>query len=197
MGRQSDKGSPHVMASWDAASLAATMRILKQLDADLYNGVRDTMRREARQILEEQRRAVRGLSSAGGASRWAALTGGVARSATAQRRAEAAERKHRGLRERVARGLKIEYRERPTAHRRFIGIRVRMSANAMPDGQERIPKHMNYGGWRHPVYGNRENWVMQEISPPGWFDGTFARMRDQAAAAIGRAIDEAFRKAQQ
>lgn len=189
-------GAAKTIITFDAATTAATLRILKQADANLYKELRATMRKEASKIKNAQAAAVRGLATSGsrgggGAARVLNVTGGAAQSAAANRRGERA----RGLRNAAAGALKIEYREKATARRPFLGIRIRMSATAMPGDQRRLPKHMNYGRWRHPVFGNEDAWVTQTISPDGWFDGTFAKMRGAAAVAIGTAIDDAFRKA--
>lgn len=29
---------------------------------------------------------------------------------------------------------------------------------------------LNKGTWRHPLYGNREFWFIQQVDKPGWFD---------------------------
>lgn len=180
------------------------MRVLKAADRNLYDNVRKTMRSEAGNIKAQQAAAVRGLASSGsrggGNIRRAsfAFTRSISGRNGASRANERTLRKAirgSGLRESAARGLKIEYRERATAKRPFLGVRVRMSAASMPEGQGRLPKHMNYSRWRHPVFGNRDAWVTQTIAPDGWFDGTFARMKGGAVSAINRAITSAYRQA--
>lgn len=190
-------GAPRTLITFDQAAFGASMRILKGVDKALYTNLRKTIRAEATKVKNEMASAARGLDSDSGAARQLAATGGVARTAAAQARGERANLgrsgKSRGLRDRTAKALKIEYRERPSARSRWIGVKIRMSASALPSDQRRLPKHMNYGRWRHPVYGNSEGrWVTQTIGPVGWFDGTFSKHRAQAAIAIGKAIDAAF-----
>lgn len=60
------------------------------------------------------------------------------------------------------------------------GIRIRSKRKGMPRGFEHAPKRMNArGGWRHPVFGNKEVWVTQ-VGAPNWFDDV---MRDQRPEA--------------
>lgn len=189
-------GAPRTLISFDAGSVAATMRILKQADENVYKELRSTLRKEATKVKNAQKDAVMGISSRGSSggganARQQFATGGVATSASAARRGERA----RGLRSASAAALKIEYREKATASRPFLGIRVRMSSKAMPYDQRRLPKHLNYGRWRHPVFGNADAWVTQSAAPEGWFDGTFAKMRGRIVIAMGQAIDRAYAKA--
>lgn len=192
--------------SFDSKSFEATMRLLKNADAALYKQLRSTIRAEGTKIKTAQQQAVRGLTvnGNGGVSRSRgggrkarfifaaritaenALTGSLTK--TQVRRAERAT----SLRESAARAVGVEVRERPSARVRTAGVRIRLRASQMPAGQGRLPKHMNYGRWRHPVFGNQDNWTTQTALPQGWFDGTFKEMRAEAVQAIGKAIDEAF-----
>lgn len=56
----------------------------------------------------------------------------------------------------------------------------------------------NRGFIRHPVFGNRENWVTQEV-PPGWFDVTMKAgapvVRPELQQAIERVADQVVRDA--
>lgn len=180
-----------VIIRFDQQAFARTMRALRSVDKATYDNLRRTMRVEAGKIKTAQATAVRALKPVG-SSGTSSVGGAVARQAAATSGIRGRERANHGLRDAVARGLKIEYRERATARRPFIGIRVRLSGSTMPPGQGRLPKHMNYGRWRHPVFGDTELWRETALAPVGWFDGTFAKHRGAAAIAIGRAIDAAF-----
>lgn len=187
-------GAPRTLITFDQAAFGASMRIMKGVDKALYANLRKTIRQEATKIKNAQAAAVKSLDSkstgggAGANARENYVTGGAAKSAAMARRGARA----RGLRASAASALKIEYRERPSARSRWIGVKVRMSSKALPSDQARLPKHMNYGRWRHPVFGNKDAWVTQTVGPVGWFDGTFSKMRGQAAINIGKAIDAAF-----
>lgn len=56
----------------------------------------------------------------------------------------------------------------------------------------------NRGFIRHPVFGNRENWVTQEV-PPGWFDDTMKAgapvVRPELQKAIDRVAEQVIRDA--
>jgi hypothetical protein len=199
MGRVTPAGG--VVLKFDDRSLQSLLATLKRADADLYREVRTTMRKEAQKIKRAQEQAVKSLSSKGGSrgsagrSREAtaagitaenALTGTLSR--TQARRASRAT----SLRSATARALAVEVRDRPSARMRTAGARIRMRASAMPADQRRLPKNMNRGRWRHPVFGDRDVWVSQYVSERGWFDATFDRMKDDAVRAIDAAVDSAF-----
>lgn len=50
---------------------------------------------------------------------------------------------------------------------------VRLVSRKTPDlrGFKSAPRWTNRGTWRHPVFGNRNNWATQK-GPRNWFDGT-------------------------
>lgn len=73
-------------------------------------------------------------------------------------------KKHTGLRRKVAATVRIEARYSGDR----MGVRVRTEGSRMPGDLRRIPKRMNRGGWRHPVFGT-SRWVRQDV-PAGWFD---------------------------
>ena len=93
--------------------------------------------------------------------------------------------KSTGLRAAIASAVSIRY----SRSKRNPGVRVYVPARKMPQGQGRLPRLMNKGAWRHPVYGNKNNWVEQK-SDRGWWDDTakkeLPRVRRELAAAIER-----------
>lgn len=92
-----------------------------------------------------------------------------------------------GLRESIAKGVtrKITYSGYRT------GVRVRVDKKYLPTDQESLIRATNRGTVRHPVYGNRDVWVSQKFTPPGWFNRA---IRDHGPEAV-RKIKEAARKA--
>jgi len=54
-------------------------------------------------------------------------------------------------------------------------VRVMVNRAALPEGKGRLPVLMNRGAWRHPVFGDRENWQPQS-SQRGWWDEPGARL---------------------
>jgi hypothetical protein len=185
--------------SFDQKSFEATMKMLKSADAELYKSLRRKMLAQGTKIKNAQQDAVRGLDvkgvrGGGGKSRSIfaarvtadnALTGTLSK--TQIRRANRAT----SLRSAAAGAVGVEVREKPSARVRRVGVSIRMKSSRMPPGQGRLPKHMNYGRWRHPVFGT-DTWVTQTAREQGWFDGTFKSMKDDSLRAIDAAITEAW-----
>lgn len=68
------------------------------------------------------------------------------------------------------------------------GVRVRARKSGMPRGFANAPKRLNRdGGWRHPVYGNRDVWVRQ-LGAPDWFDDPLQARKAEYRAAVERAV---------
>ena len=93
-----------------------------------------------------------------------------------------------GLRESVARTVRVVNRSRGQSHQ----LTVKSEGSRMPGGQRMLPVHMNKGTWRHPVFGNRNAWVDQKVTP-GWFDKPVETHRNRIFEQIERAIDDALR----
>lgn len=92
---------------------------------------------------------------------------------------------------------KVAQQVRP--HVRFSGrspgVSIKASKRGMPRNFKNAPKRLNArGGWRHPVYGNREAWVHQSVSRPGWFDETLRRRRDRYRKAVNDAVVDMARR---
>lgn len=92
--------------------------------------------------------------------------------------------KSTGLRARVAKatGLSITAR----------GIRIRVSGKKMGD-QKNLAKYLDaslgrYTRWRHPVFGNRNNWVEQRGDP--FFFATIRKHTRDFRAACSEAMDK-------
>ena len=86
--------------------------------------------------------------------------------------------RHTRLRGRVAGATRLQVR----TGGRAAGVRIRVAKKA---GLGLLPRHLNRGEWRHPVFGNREVWVTQTV-PPGWFD----RPAKAGAPAVRRRLLE-------
>lgn len=82
-------------------------------------------------------------------------------------------------------------------------ISVRARSSKMPGGARgplgRMPKHWNYGGWRHPVFAQKGvgkgahtgAWVRQDVDR-GWFDGTWAQRRERVQRDLMKAAENAY-----
>lgn len=90
--------------------------------------------------------------------------------------------KHTGLRARIAACAQTA----TWGHGREVNVSVEMNPKKMPPGELSLPLGMEgEKRWRHPVYGNREEWVTQPPHPYFY----------QAADGYGRAAGDALRAA--
>jgi len=94
-----------------------------------------------------------------------------------------------GLRSTSARAIKSKVNY--TGRR--IGARIYIDASVLPQSQRKLPKHINTGHWRHPVWGHRSNWVTQIATPPGAFDKPIIRRRDAVRRKVNAAVNEVLR----
>ncbi len=52
-------------------------------------------------------------------------------------------------------------------------MNIRASGARMGEkSARRLPRYVDRGSWRHPVYGSRSAWVVQQSWAPGWFTDT-------------------------
>jgi hypothetical protein len=77
---------------------------------------------------------------------------------------------------------------------RWSGARVKAFKLKNVRGFANAPKRLNRpGGWRHPVYGNREIWVQQH-GKVDWFDRAFQGREGQYRAAVEAAMENMARR---
>lgn len=94
-----------------------------------------------------------------------------------------------GLRAQVARGIKSKV----SYSGRKLGARITVDTVQFPPSQRNLPKHLDSPrGWRHPVWGNRQNWVGQKGEP--YFSVPIERHIKDVRAAIVRAVDNVLRR---
>ncbi|MFJ4365061.1 hypothetical protein ACIP4S_13010 [Streptomyces chartreusis] len=83
-----------------------------------------------------------------------------------------------GLRGQMVKATRVEVR----TVGRDAGVAIRVDGRKMPSKQKSLPAMMEgTKRWRHPVFGNRENWVTQTRKP------YFYRVVQPAGAASRRA----------
>jgi hypothetical protein len=167
---------------------------------DLQRALTKAIRKSTADAVDDARETVRGLDIDGhdaGVSERAATArhttgrGGGARArlehqlSRAKDRERAYKRAHlrAGLREATARATTPKIKVNAAS----VYVRIRVNRAQMPPDQTRLPRYMNKGEWRHPVFGDRDVWVSQS-APPGWFDTTLAGHSDDIRAAIGKEI---------
>jgi hypothetical protein len=155
----------------------------------LQREIRQALKNGAEPAAEKARQNVLGLSSRGGRGSARATRTAHALGRRRKPLSEAAKAKVHagtGLRSSVARATKLTVTMRGNTAK----AEIKVNASLMPPDQRKLPKHMNSGKWRHPVMGNRRNWVTQTVSPDRWFD----RAMDWGGP---KARDEAFKTVRQ
>lgn len=92
---------------------------------------------------------------------------------------------HTGLRARVAAGVGVRA---GIGRNPYLRVYTQM-ANPNEAG---IPRGLDSSsGWRHPVFGNKEVWVRQMPTNPGWFTDTFSDGKGQFQDAIEKVLEHA------
>lgn len=77
---------------------------------------------------------------------------------------------------------------------RWSGARVKAFKTKNVRNFPNAPKRLNRaGGWRHPVYGNREVWVQQR-GKVDWFDRSFEGRESHYKAAVEAAMENMARR---
>lgn len=74
-----------------------------------------------------------------------------------------------------------------------VALAFRVRAGNLPPSQRKLPRRWDLpGGWRHPVFGNREVWVSQIGHP--YFRTTVTNNRGQVTSAVVAAMAVAAEK---
>lgn len=89
-----------------------------------------------------------------------------------------------GLRAAIADSIVV--RTRSTGAR--AGVRVKTNSPAL-GSKARLPRLMNRGHWRHPVFGNRRNWADQ-TSRAGWWDTTADAHASRVRREMKKVLDD-------
>jgi hypothetical protein len=77
---------------------------------------------------------------------------------------------------------RVKVRLRFTGRSAGVAVRIQQTPNLR--GFKMAARRLNRTQWRHPVYGNKENWATQ-ISPiPGYFDETLSKYKAEYTAAV-------------
>ena len=90
-----------------------------------------------------------------------------------------------GVRRAIAQGVGI----RISAAKSGGGVNIAASGRKLPENRRAMVRLLNKPSWRHPVFGNREQWVTQSGRP--YFGSVLYRYRDDIRDAVQRALDEA------
>lgn len=114
------------------------------------------------------------------------LKGSVKKVQEAALAIEAHGRDHSGLRKRIAKGVKIKA-TRSASTFRVVTSMTNPSEAALPRGMDASFA----GGFRHPVFGDPENWVVQHGDP--WFMDTMSDQQDELRDAMEKVLYAAAR----
>lgn len=73
------------------------------------------------------------------------------------------------------------------------GATVWVDKGRLPPDLKNMPKVINEGRIRHPVFGNRRRWVTQWAQPP-WWDTTVRRHMPRMEREVSRVLDDVRRR---
>lgn len=93
-----------------------------------------------------------------------------------------------GLRQRIARSIGVQVK----TGARSAAVRVRVSKAKMGD-QFKLPRLLNSGSFRHPVFGS-STFVEQNQGSRGWFFDVGKRNKANVQREIVRAIEDVIRQ---
>lgn len=176
---------------WDAA-----VKRLRSADKTVRVEMGKEIRKITAPIVKEMRQEILGMDS-----RVTGISGGArSRARTAAERAKdvraAKERAQRrlerggyGLRKTIAQSIRTKI----SLNGRSQGVRIRVDPARLGVAGRKLPRNIDKGRWRHPVFGNRENWV-EQTNKPGWFTATAAKHQATARNDIMHAIQRAVKK---
>ena len=90
-----------------------------------------------------------------------------------------------GLRQKVAASIRLTFSTRGGE----FTMKVKTNASSLPPNQRVLVKKLNKrAGWRHPLFGNREQWYVNKAYPEAWWRDISERHK----ALIRRDIEQAF-----
>lgn len=106
-------------------------------------------------------------------------------------RARKTTRAHFGLRAAVARGVKSRVKYSGYT----VGARIYEDTSALPEDQRKLPRYLNRpSGWRHPVFGNRDQWVHQVGGE--WFEPPIRKRVVRIRAGVVQAVSKTLKELQ-
>lgn len=144
------------------------------------------MRAEAKPIVGDLQKAILGVDSKGVGG------GGTKRRAASHAvRAKRPRAYDHGLRASIARGVKSRVKYSGFS----VGLRLYVDVSRLPNKQRKLPFYIDSpAGWRHPVFGNRDNWVQQFGQP--WFYVTCRRDAPRVRGGLVAAVNDALKELQ-
>ena len=165
------------MIEIDPADFAKRVREISQVDPEFKKAVKKRLKTAAEPVVEEVKRAALSIPAKGG-------------DATAARKKRG---ENLGLRASLANATISDIN--PTKKGAILKIRVSTTKFISASGRPRtIPYYMEgrrKRAWRHPVFGNRENWVEQKPHP--FLGVTVLPHKMKFAGEVTQALDDALK----
>ncbi len=177
----------------DFAALARKFRAAGANGAAIRKKLTATIQKRLKRITDEQAQAldamkVKSARGKGSKRREQFLAAAASRKLDRTGRKTRAARGGHSLRATIKRGIKSKVAY--TGYK--LGARISIETGHMPPSQRKLPRHLdNPRGWRHPVWGNRENWVHQYGAP--WFRGPIAKHRVSIRREVQHDVNEVMR----
>lgn len=94
-------------------------------------------------------------------------------------------RRNTGLREQIARAITV----RTKTSGKGAGVRISVQSGKLPPNKTRMPSLMNKGSWRHPLFGNRDDWYPQDVEA-GWFTDTLKGQSTNVRHELAAVLDD-------
>lgn len=175
----------------DATDFVTAARVLKAVEPELRKAMLKGVRQAATPLRNDLRAAVKATSANASSTNMTRALWVLSRyRGTNWERAGRSALRRSGLRDGVARSIRIVAKSSGFAGQ--AGVRISTSGQGLPPDQRTLPRRMNKGSWSHPVYGNRNAWVKQTVSPPGWWSSTARRSGPAAREGVKAAVREAL-----
>lgn len=182
----------------DAPDFVAISRALKAEKPHLRRELFRKIREAARPIVLDLRQAINSVDSQaegsggvglGSAQRAAYMVGkrGSSKYGADLLKYATREAGRAGLRASIARSVRIVIKDSGFSDQ--VGVRIKCDTSMLPADQRKLPRYIDRGQWRHPVYGTHA-WVTQTTTP-NWFTDTTNAARPQVIAKVRTALSEA------
>lgn len=169
----------------DPPNLRQLLADLKQFEPKLVKSLRAGLRKAGTPMVKEMQAEVRKATTGGRSGKNAYLRSrtikGIDFDGSVLRERESYTA-HRGTREAIARGIGL----RIAPGVRTPGIRVVSAGSTLDPSRKAMVKAFNRTTFRHPVFGNRNDWVNQSGRP--YFGAVIDRHREAFQKAVEEAI---------
>lgn len=143
----------------EAGEITRLLTGAKEFDKALVRGIRRNLRTAAKPAVDAVRSEVRSIPTKGIRSN--------------------------GVRDAVAQGVGL----RISAAKSGGSVTISASPRRLPANRKAMARLLNTPSWRHPVFGNRDEWVEQTSRP--YFGSVIYRYRDELRAAVEDALNDA------